>query len=219
MNLTEQDNSIDSTNADDDEGSLPSSKVQSPNADKNEHSDRDEVEQTHDVDIDLTRVDTFEDVLHNDFYHYSDDQITNKNDFDTSGNRNEGEENDDEDEDGGGILKHIVHKSIVDNVDNELNLNDNVMSLKSETNYCHKANLYSIIMYKIGDQWVIEFGNYIDGLGFFYCASASIRGSDEDEDIMMYFLSFNFKTVNTISVKQYLSRNNLSPTQTIKTVC
>ena len=78
MNLTEQDNSIDSTNADDDEGSLPSSKVQSPNADKNENLDRNEVEQTHDVDIDLTRVDTFEDVLYNDFYRYSDDQITNK---------------------------------------------------------------------------------------------------------------------------------------------
>jgi len=207
----------------DDKTSLPSSKIQDD--DNSIPSFQEELNDTHNGDCKISDRnnnnndddDTFD--LRNDNENVMNDYDVVNDQFDN--NDYQAQVQDDGDEDKGedndtGILQAIDRDIPIDDED-YLSLNDNILTLKSETQTSTKVYIYNIVIY--GGIFAIRFGNYVDGFGFFFCASTQLFvGVVLDDLLVMHFLSDDFRKVNSISVAKYLSEKIVFPTHTIKMV-
>lgn len=96
-------------------------------------------------------------------------------------------------------------------------LNEQICTNVSETQKFSSFELHNVIMYN--GKFGIGFGDYIENLGFFYCTSAPVNGQLKDDDILMHFLSLDFRKAKAISVHKYLLSNcYLQPEKTFKEV-
>jgi hypothetical protein len=92
-------------------------------------------------------------------------------------------------------------------------LNEQICTLVSETQKFSSFELHNAIMYN--GKFGIVFGDYIENVGLFFCTSAPINGQLKDDDILMHFLSLDFRKAKSISVHKFLlSDNYLQPKKT-----
>ena len=220
MQNSEVDESSTPSSNNDDKTSLPSSKIEDDDISipsiqeeikdtRNEDctkSDRNNNNDEDDSDLNSNKGDAL-----NDFAVVNDQ-------FDNNKDQAQVQDDCDEDEDVDvGILQTIDPDIPVDQDDDYLSLNDNILTLKSETQISTRVYIYNIIIYS--GKFAIRFGNFVDGFGFFFCASTQpFVGVVMDDFLVMHFLSDDFRKVNSISIAKYLSDNIVFPTHTIKMV-
>ena len=160
----------------DDKTSLPSSKIQDD--DISIPSIQEEIKDTHNGDCKISDRnnnnndddDTFD--LRNDNENVMNDYDVVNDQFDNNDYQaqvqDDGDEDEDEGEDNDTGLLQAIDRDIPADDDDYLSLNDNILTLKSETQTSTKVYIYNIVIY--GGIFAIRFGNYVDGFGFFFCA-------------------------------------------------
>jgi len=122
--------------------------------------------------------------------------------------------NDDSDE---GCLRLIGSTFSRFDRNNAVPLNDRVCTLVLETQKFASFEIHNVIMYC--GEFGIAFGDYVEHLGLFYCATTPNTAILTEDDILMHFLSMDFQKVNTLSVCKYLQVSAVrQPNKTLKEV-
>lgn len=173
--------SLPSSKIQDDDISIPSSQEETKDPDKNNNNDENN---TTTFDLNNNKEDVMNNfTVVNDQFDNNIDQDQYKDDGDEG--EIDGDDEDDEDDDVG-ILQTIDPDIPVDQDDDYLSLNDNILTLKSETQISSKVYIYNIIIYS--GIFAIRFGNFVDGFGFFFCASTQpFVGVVSDDSLVMHF--------------------------------